>query len=92
MGDKASNLVAHTLGRDDGHFVTDALVRVEVHREARVVLLDDGSRRLLYGLRTDPLHNTVSTKDQRSQPSLHEADNTSSITEHEHGRCKQVHG
>lgn len=53
--DKASNLVAHPLRRDDGHLVAHALVRVEVHRQPRVVLLDDGSRRLLHGLRPDTL-------------------------------------
>lgn len=55
VGHKASDLVPHPLGRDDRDFVAHALVRVEVHGQARVVLLDDGSRRLLHGLRADTL-------------------------------------
>lgn len=56
VGHKASDLVAHPLGRDDGNLVAHPLVRVEVHGQARVVLLDDGSRRLLHGLRADTLN------------------------------------
>lgn len=55
VGDKASDLVTHPLGRDDGNLVAHAFVRVEVHGQTRVVLLDDGSRRLLHGLRADTL-------------------------------------
>lgn len=59
---KASNLVAHPLGRNDGNFVAHAFVRVEVHGQTRVVLLDDGSRRLLHGLRADTLHRGSSAE------------------------------
>lgn len=52
---KASDLVPHPLGWDDGNLVTHPLVRVEVHGQARVVLLDDGTSRLLHGLRADTL-------------------------------------
>lgn len=55
VGHKAGDLVPHPLGRDDRHLVANALVCVEVHRQTRVVLLDDGSRRLLDGLRADTL-------------------------------------
>lgn len=55
VGHKAGDLVPHPLGRDDRHLVANALVCVEVHRQTRVVLLDDGSRRLLHGLRADTL-------------------------------------
>lgn len=56
VGHKASDLVTHPLGRDDGNLVAHPLVRVEVHGQARVVLLDDGTRRLLHGLRADTLN------------------------------------
>lgn len=56
MSHEASNLVPHTLRRDDGDFVANTLVRVEVHSQARVVLLDDGPCRFLHGLRANSLH------------------------------------
>lgn len=59
MGDEPSDLVPHTLGWDDGHLVADALVRVEIHSEPRVVLFDDGSGRLLHGLGTDTLRTNA---------------------------------
>jgi hypothetical protein len=40
------NLVTQALGRNDRDVIRDALVRGEVKREARVVLLDDLARRL----------------------------------------------
>jgi|TARA_B100001996_G_scaffold296982_1_gene237344 hypothetical protein len=43
---ETGNLVAQTLGRDDGDVIRDALVGRKVERESRVVLLDDLARRL----------------------------------------------
>ena len=40
------DLVAKALGGDDGNILGDALVRGEVKRQTRVVLLDDDARRL----------------------------------------------
>jgi len=44
------NLVAQGLGGDDGHLLADALVGVEVQRQASVVLLDDDLSGLLHRL------------------------------------------
>lgn len=63
VGHKAGNLVTHTLGWDNGHLVTHTLIGVEVHRETRIVLLDDGSRRFLHRLRA----NTLWEKGTRAQ-------------------------
>lgn len=41
------NLVAQTLGGNDGDLSADALVGLEVERQARVVLLDDHAAGLL---------------------------------------------
>lgn len=70
VGHKASDLVPHPLGRDDGNLVAHPLVRVEVHGQARVVLLDDGTRRLLHGLRADTLNarSVESSCRQRQRP------------------------
>jgi hypothetical protein len=43
-------LVAEALGRDDGDFITDALVGLEVEGELRVVSLNDDLGGLLDGL------------------------------------------
>lgn len=59
VGDEPSDLVPHTLGWDDSYLIADALVCVEVHSEPRVVLFDDGSGRLLHGLRTDTLRTNT---------------------------------
>lgn len=55
MGGKTSNLVTHALGGGDGDFIDDTLVGVEIKSEARVVLLDDGTSRLLDGFGADSL-------------------------------------
>lgn len=43
---KTRNLVTQPLGRDDGDLIRDALVRREIKRETRVILLDDLARGL----------------------------------------------
>jgi len=43
---ETGDLVAKALGGDDGDILGDALVGVEVERQARVVLLDDDAGRL----------------------------------------------
>lgn len=53
--DETGDLVAHALGGDLSHLVDDALVGVEVHGQAGVVLLDDDSGRLFHGLGTHTL-------------------------------------
>lgn len=55
VGHKPCDLVSHTLRRDDRDLIAHTLVRVEVEGKTRVVLLDDGSCRLLHGLRADAL-------------------------------------
>ena len=50
---EASNLVAKTLGRDDGNLLSDLLVQLEVHGEARIVLLDEHPSGLLDSLGPD---------------------------------------
>ena len=55
MRSESGDLVAHALGGGDGDLIDDALVGVEVKRQAGVVLLDDGPRGLLDGLRADTL-------------------------------------
>ena len=55
MGGETGDLVAHAFGGGDGDFVNDALVRVKIEREARVVLLDDGASALFDGLCADSL-------------------------------------
>lgn len=47
------NLVAQWLRRNDGHLLDDAFVRVEVHGQPGVVLLDDDLRGLLDGFGTN---------------------------------------
>jgi hypothetical protein len=50
---EAGDLVAQALGLDDRDLLGDALVRVKVGREARIVLLDDQARGLLDRLGAD---------------------------------------
>lgn len=65
MGHKPCDLVTHTLRRDDRDLIAHTLVRVEVEGKTRVVLLDDGSRRLLNGLRADTLHEGSNQRSDR---------------------------
>jgi hypothetical protein len=52
-GGSPSNLVSQRFCRDDGDFLDDALVGVEIDGQASVVLLDDDLRGLLDGFRSD---------------------------------------
>lgn len=52
----AANLVAETLGSNDGNLIADALVGLEVEGETRVVSLNDDLGGLLDGLGTDATH------------------------------------
>lgn len=52
----SGNLVAQTLGGDDGNLVADPLVGLEVERELGVVTLDDDLGGLLHGLGADATH------------------------------------
>ena len=49
MSGKTGNLVAESLGGDDGDFIADAFVGLEIEGEAWVVLLDDDARCLFDG-------------------------------------------
>ena len=51
--DVTGDLVSHTLRRNFGDVITDAFVGVEIQRQARIVSLDDSSRRFLDGLGTN---------------------------------------
>lgn len=54
MSGETSDLVAETLGRDDGDLIDDLLVGVEVDRvETRVVLLDQDASSSLGSLGTN---------------------------------------
>jgi hypothetical protein len=53
---EAGNLVAQTLGGDDGDFLRDLLVKLEVQSELGVVLLDDLTSRALDCLGADATH------------------------------------
>jgi hypothetical protein len=57
MGDETSNLISHSLRRDDGNLANKSLVDVEVKSQPRVVLLDDNSGGLLNGLSTNTLQS-----------------------------------
>jgi len=48
---KMADLVAETLGGDDGDFIADTLVGLKVEGELWVVAFDDNFGRLLDGLR-----------------------------------------
>jgi hypothetical protein len=52
-GSSPSNLVSQRFCRDDGNFLNNTLVGVEVDGQASVVLLDDDLRGLLDGFRSD---------------------------------------
>jgi len=56
MGGVTSNLVAETLGSDDGNLITDSLVGLEVKSELWVVSLNDSLGGLLDGLSTNATH------------------------------------
>jgi len=56
MGGVTSDLVAETLGSDDGNLITDSLVGLEVKSELWVVTLNDGLGGLLDGLGTNATH------------------------------------
>ena len=57
MGNEASNLVSHSLWRDNGDFTCNSLVGVEIESQTRVVLLDNDSGGLLNSLCTDTLNS-----------------------------------
>jgi hypothetical protein len=50
MSGETSDLVAETLGLDDGDFVKDLLVDLEVQSKTRIVLFNDDTRSLLDSL------------------------------------------
>lgn len=54
-----THLVAQTLASDDGDFIADALVGLEVEGETRVVALDDDFGGAFDGLGTDATHGDV---------------------------------
>ena len=56
VGGVTSNLVAETLGSDDGDLITDALVGLEVQGQSGVVSLNDDLGGLLDGLGTNATH------------------------------------
>ena len=55
MRNVASDLVSHSLGGEDGDFIDNSLVRVEVKRQSSVVLLNDHPGGSLHGLGSDSL-------------------------------------
>lgn len=50
MGDITGDSVTQPLRGDDGYFISQPLVGLEVQRETRVILLDDDAGRLFDGL------------------------------------------
>jgi hypothetical protein len=56
VGDEASDLISHSLGRNHGDLTGDLLVDVEVKGESRVVSLDDHSGGSLDGLSSHSLY------------------------------------
>merc|ERR1711881_334705 len=56
VGGEPSNLVAKLLGGDECDFIADALVGVEVERQALVVTLDDLLRGSLHSLVSNTAH------------------------------------
>lgn len=56
VSDESGNLVPQRLSGDEGHFLDDPLVGVEVQGQLSVVLLDDDPGGLLDGLGADATH------------------------------------
>ena len=56
VSDETSDLIAQTLRRNDGDLLDHAFIRMKVQRELGVVFLDDLTRCLLYGFRTNTTH------------------------------------
>lgn len=56
VGNETSDLVSESLGRDDGHFLGDLLVQLEVQSQLLVVLLNDVSGRSLDSLCSNSSH------------------------------------
>ena len=56
---ESGDLVAETLGGDDGDFLGDLLVQLEVQGELGVVLLHDLASGALHSLGTDATHLTI---------------------------------
>jgi hypothetical protein len=50
---EAGDPVAKLVGGNDSNFLADAVVRVEIQGQPRVVLLDDDGRSLVFGLGSD---------------------------------------
>ena len=59
VSDETSDLISQTLRGDDGDLLDHAFIRVKVQRELGVVFLDDLTRRLLDGFRTNTTHVVV---------------------------------
>lgn len=57
MSSVSGNLVAQSLGGDDGNLISETLVDLKVGGELGVVTLDDGFRGSLDGFRTDATLN-----------------------------------
>ena len=53
MRGETGDLVAETLGGDDGNLISDLLVGLEIISEARVVFFNDDARGFLNGLGAD---------------------------------------
>jgi hypothetical protein len=53
VGGETSNLVAKTLGGNDGNLVADLLVGLEIESKTGVVLLDEDAGSLLNGLSSE---------------------------------------
>lgn len=56
MSGVSGNLVSEPLGGNDGDFITDPLVGLEVQRQLGVVTLNDDLGGLLDGLSSDATH------------------------------------
>jgi hypothetical protein len=68
VGGETSNLVAKTLGRDDGDLIDDTFVLVEVDvRETRVVLLDEDTRSALGSLGANSTLSLLKCKDMKKK-------------------------
>ena len=73
---ESSNLVAHSLGRQDGNLIDDTLIGVKIKGQFSVVLLDDSTSTLLNGLCTDTL-----LRKEKVYGELHECN----------GKCFMIH-